>query len=59
MIGLFISIYNIAIWKLQSDKTRNQVDKIQKITDIEELDDNDNTSVIETEELSKSNPYWD
>ena len=56
---LSISIYNIVIWKIQSDKTHNQVEEIEKIVEVEEIPDNDNTEIIEQTEEDKSNPYWD
>src|SRR5574344_68873 len=56
---LSISIYNIVIWKIQSDKTHNQVEEIEKIVEVEEIPDNDNTEIIEQTEEDKSNHYWD
>lgn len=59
-ITLVYSIYNIIVWKLDSNKTNNQIEEIQEEIPIVEIEDNDNTEIIEQEEeIPKSNPYWD
>lgn len=59
-ITLVYSIYNIIVWKLDSNKTNNQIKEIQEEIPIIEIEDNDNTEIIEQEEeIPKSNPYWD
>lgn len=59
-ITLVYSIYNIIVWRLDSNKTNNQIEKIQEEIPIIEIEDNDNTEIIEQEkEIPKSNPYWD
>ena len=59
-ITLVYSIYNIIVWKLDSNKTNNQIEEIQEEIPIIEIEDNDNTEIIEQEEeIPKSNPYWD
>ena len=53
------SIYNIVKWKIDANKANNQIEIIDKIK-IEEVEDNENTEIIEqTEEMSKNNPYFD
>ena len=43
-----------------SNKTNNQIEEIQEEIPIIEIEDNDNTEIIEQEEeIPKSNPYWD
>ena len=59
-ITLVYSIYNIIVWKLDSNKTNNQIEEIQEEIPIIEIEDNDNTEIIEQEEeIPKANPYWD
>lgn len=59
-ITLVYSIYNIIVWKLDSNKTNNQIEEIQEEIPTIEIEDNDNTEIIEQEEeIPKSNPYWD
>ena len=59
-ITLVYSIYNIIVWKLDSNKTNNQIEEIQEEIPIIEIEDNDNTEIIEQEEeIPKENPYWD
>lgn len=59
-ITLVYSIYNIIVWRLDSNKTNNQIEEIQEEIPIIEIEDNDNTEIIEQEEeIPKSNPYWD
>ena len=59
-ITLVYSIYNIIVWRLDSNKTNTQIEEIQEEIPIIEIEDNDNTEIIEQEEeIPKSNPYWD
>lgn len=59
-IILSYSIYNIVVWKLDSNKTNTQIEEVQEEIPIVEIEDNDNTEIIEQEEeIPKSNPYWD
>ena len=45
-ITLVYSIYNIIVWKLDSNKTNNQIEEIQEEIPIIEIEDNDNTEDI-------------
>lgn len=55
-----ISVINIIKWKIDSNKTEKQVNKIQEIVKMEEISENDNIEIIEQEkEIPKYNPYWD
>ena len=57
---LSFSIYKIIKWKIDANKTNNQIEIIEDKIEIEEVEDNENTEVIEqTEEIPKSNPYFD
>lgn len=59
-VALVISIINITIWKMDSNKINNQIDKVQREILVEEIIDNENTEIIETkEEIPSPNPYWD
>ena len=60
LISLFISVFNIVRWKFDSNKTEKQVIEIHKIENIVEVEDNENTEIIEQkEEIKKTDPYWD
>lgn len=59
-LGLFIySAYQIIKYYLDNQSINNQINNINKITELKEVD-NTNDQVIENnEEISSSNPYWD
>lgn len=59
LITLIISIVNIVKWWIDSNNTNNQIEEIQNIVNVVEITDNDNTEIIEQENIPKSNPYWD
>ena len=60
IIILTISIFNIIKWKLDSNKTSEEINNIQKNINVEEVEDTDNTEIVEpVEEIPKENPYWD
>lgn len=60
VITLNISIYNIIKWKLDSNKTNEEINTIQENTNIEEVKDNKGTEIIkQAEKIPKENPYWD
>ena len=60
IITLLISIYNIIKWKIDSDKTNYEITNIQENINIEEIQDTENTEIIEPViEVPKENPYWD
>lgn len=55
-----ISIINIIKWKMDSNKTNDEIINIQENVDIEEVQDTENTEIIEpVEEVPEENPYWD
>lgn len=56
LILIFSSI-NIAKWIINSNKTKNQ--DTEKLANITEIDDNQNTEIIKQKNIKKSNPYWD
>lgn len=59
-ITLNISIYNIIKWKLDSNKTNEEINTIQENTNIEEVKDNKGTEIIkQAKKIPKENPYWD
>ena len=60
IITLTISIINIIKWKMDSNKTNNEITNIQENVDVEEVTDTENTEIIEpVEEVPEENPYWD
>ena len=59
-ITLFISIFNIIKWKIDSNKTNYEITNIQENINVEEIQDTENTEIIEPViEVPKENPYWD
>lgn len=58
-IGLSIATINIIKWKLDSNKTKDELNDIQNIAEVKEKKDDENVEIIEQEEIPSSNPYWD
>ena len=59
-ITLNISIYNIIKWKLDSNKTNEEINIIQENANIEEVQDNKGTEIIkQAKKIPKENPYCD
>lgn len=59
-ITLAISIFNIVKWKMDSNKTNDEITNIQENVDVEEVQDTENTEIIEpVEKVPEENPYWD
>ena len=60
IVTLIISIFNIVKWKMNSNKTNEEITNIQEEINVEEVEDTENTEIIEpVEEQPKENPYWD
>ena len=60
IVTLIISIFNIVKWKMDSNKTNDEITNIQKNVDVEEVQDTENTEIIKpVEEVPEENPYWD
>lgn len=60
VIICIISIKSIIRWKLDSNKTKKQLEEIQELTEIEEVKETEKIEIIkQEEELSETNPYWD
>ena len=60
LILLIISIIDIINWKVDSNKIKNQIEKIEDIVEIKEVIDNDKVEIIEpVEEIPQFDPYWD
>lgn len=60
IVTLIISIFNIVKWKMDSNKTNDEITNIQENVDVEEVQDTENTEIIEpVEEVPEENPYWD
>lgn len=59
LIVFIISIVNIIKWKIDSNKTNKQIDEIENIVTVEEVVDNENTEIIEQEEIEVFNPYYE
>ena len=60
IITLIISIFNMVKWKMDSNKTNEELINIQEDIDVDEVEDTENTEIIKpVEEPPKENPYWD
>ena len=60
LVMLGISLFNIFIWKKDSDDTIEQIDKINQVTNIEDVLDDENVEITnQEEEIDEFNPYWD
>lgn len=54
------SVKNIFDWKDDADKTTELTQKIDDVVSVLEIEDNDETKIIEQDdEILKFNPYWD
>lgn len=57
---LIISIIKIIGWNKDNDNTSKQIEIVQNEAKIEEVEDDDNTKIIEQPvKVPKTNPYWD
>lgn len=57
---LIISIIKIVGWNKDNDNTSKQIEIVQDKAKIEEVEDDDNTKIIEQPvKVPKANPYWD
>ncbi len=55
-----ISIKNIIKWNNDNKKLNKQIDNIEKSTIVNDVEDNNNTEIInQNEDIPSSNPYWD
>ena len=56
--ALICSGLRILMWQRDNNNIDNQIDKILETTEVVEVEDNNNTEVIEND-VDKSDPYWD
>lgn len=59
IVGFIIATTNIIKWKIDSYKTKDQINSIINSTVITEIEDDDNTEIINPPEENNSNPYWE
>ena len=60
VITTIISFKNIFSWHKENIITNVQLEKIDQISKVEIIEDNENTEIIEQEkEPPTANPYWD
>lgn len=57
IITFLLSGYKILLWHMDNKKTDKSVDRINDIVVVDQIEDNDNMSLI-SEEDDKNNPYW-
>ena len=59
-VFLIKSGINLINYFIDTNKTNNEIKKIEDAVEIEEIEDSDNTEIIKQEEtIPKENPYWD
>lgn len=59
-IGIVYSSINLIIWAVDNNKTKVEINSIEEKVDIEEINDSEETEIIEPEEIpNEFNPYWD
>ncbi len=59
LVVFIYSSYQIVMWVIDNKNISEQTDNIDSITEIKEVEDNENTTIIEQGEIDKANPYWD
>ena len=60
VIILSVSTIKIVKWKIDSNNTKDQTEKIIELADVVEVEDTEKVQIIEQkEEIPESNPYWD
>lgn len=58
-IMLSISIINIIKWKIDASNSNSEIKVIKEKVNIKEIDDGEGTEIINQEDITKFNPYWD
>ena len=53
------SLINVILWAIDSKKTDNVIDSIEKVAEVKEIKDSDKTEIILSNEVDEDNPYWD
>lgn len=56
------SLYEVIVWKKESNEMEEQIEEIQQIIEIEEVietEDNDIEITPQEEDIEEANPYWD
>lgn len=60
LFGLIYGIVNIIVWKIDNEKTTEEISATQETTAVESVSDSDSTEIIEQKtNIPRSNPYWD
>lgn len=61
IFGAMLSLYHILMWKLDGDSINDQLDEIERITEVVEVDEtSNNIEIIEQKEtVDEFNPYWE
>lgn len=56
---LIISSINIIKWLKDSNNTNNEITDVQENTKVTEVEDSNNTEIINNNDINKEDPYWD
>ena len=60
LIGIIYSGINLLRWVIDNNKTKTEINNIEEKVDVEEVNDSEETEIIEPEEKpNEFNPYWD
>ena len=54
-----ISLVKIIDWYIDSKNTSKEINNISEVTQVIEVNDSENTEIIEQEEIKEDDPYWD
>jgi len=59
ILSLFFAIFNVLFWFIDNRNINKQIDDINYVTKVEVVNDNENTEIIEQDNIQESDPYWD
>ena len=57
LVVLAFSLYKIFIWMQENKRSEENLNQINEITNVQEVEDNDKTEIIESKE-EETSPYW-
>lgn len=60
LVIVFISSFiNVVFWSIDSKKTDNVIKSIEDVSEVKEVEDDNDTEVIVSNDVDEDNPYWD
>ncbi len=58
-IIFIISLINTIKWFIDSNKNKDKIKQVQESANINEIEDSENTEIIQNEQVNGNDPYWD